>query len=304
MATHPAPPPLTLAELLESWKQVLKAENKAQTTFINYTASVGRYIRWCTERGEVPRIDRALVTEWVAELLASGLEPATARARQLAVRRFSAWMDGEDTIEYTDQLLGIKPPKLSEKLIRPLTEVQLRLLIAACEGKGLRERRDEAIIRLMAETGMRAGEVIALQVGDVNISAGVISIRKTKTGRGRLVSFSAKCAVALDKYLRLRRNHVLAATPNLWLGTRGRGLSYRGLRFTILERAELAGIKGFHPHLLRHTAASRWLAAGGSEQGLMTQAGWADRKMLDRYTRATASERAMDEARGLALGDL
>lgn len=151
---------------------------------------------------------------------------------------------------------------------------------------------------------MRAGEVIALQVGDVNMQAAVISIRKTKTGRGRLVSFSAKCAVALDKYLRLRRNHVLAATPNLWLGTRGRSLSYRGLRFTILERAELAGIKGFHPHLLRHTAASRWLAAGGSEQGLMTQAGWADRKMLDRYTRATASERAMDEARGLALGDL
>ena len=193
----------------------------------------------------------------MAELLASGLEPATARARPLAVRRFLAWMDGEDTIDYTDQLLGIKPPKLSEKLIRPLTEVQLRMMIAACEGKRLRERRDEAIIRLMAETGMRAGEVIALQVADLNMSAGVISIRKTKTGRGRLVSFSAKCAVALDKYLRLRRNHVLAATPNLWLGTRGRGLSYRGLRFTILERAELAGIKGFHPHLLRHAAASR-----------------------------------------------
>lgn len=153
MATKPAPPPLTLAELLDSWKQVLKAENKAQTTFDNYTASVGRYIQWCEERGEVPRVDRALVTEWVAELLASGLEPATARARQLAVRRFSAWMGDEDTIDYTDQLLGIKPPKLSEKLIRPLTEVQLRMMIAACEGNGLRERRDEAIIRLMAEPG-------------------------------------------------------------------------------------------------------------------------------------------------------
>ena len=58
----------------------------------------------------MPRVDRALVTEWVAELLASGLEPATARARQLAVRRFSAWMGDEDTIDYTDQLLGIEPP--------------------------------------------------------------------------------------------------------------------------------------------------------------------------------------------------
>jgi integrase/recombinase XerD len=55
---------------------------------------------------------------------------------------------------------------------------------------------------------------------------------------------------------------------------------------------------------MRHTAAARWLYAGGSEQGLMSMAGWTDRSMLDRYTRATASERAMDEARGLALGDL
>jgi integrase len=104
-------------------------------------------------------VDRRLVTEWVAEVLASGLEPATAKARQLAVRRFSAWMDAEDTIDYTDQLLGIKPLKLSEKLIQ-----------------------------LVAETGMRAGEVLALEMSD----------RKTKRGRGRLVSFSAKAAVALD----------------------------------------------------------------------------------------------------------
>jgi integrase/recombinase XerD len=66
----------------------------------------------------------------------------------------------------------------------------------------------------------------------------------------------------------------------------------------------VAGIKGFHLHLLRHTASSRWLAAGGSEQGLMTRHGWRDRSMLDRYTRATASERSMDEARALNLGDL
>ena len=66
----------------------------------------------------------------------------------------------------------------------------------------------------------------------------------------------------------------------------------------------MAGLNGFHPHLLRHTAASRWLAAGGSEGGLMAVAGWSTRDMIDRYTRATAAERAAAEARGLNLGDL
>ncbi len=99
-------------------------------------------------------------------------------------------------------------------------------------------------------------------------------------------------------------NSVRGEPVQLWLGERGSGLSYMGLRFSILERAELAGIKNFHLHLLRHTAASRWLAAGGSEQGLMSVAGWSDRSMLDRYTGATASERAAAEAPSLGRGDL
>lgn len=54
----------------------------------------------------------------------------------------------------------------------------------------------------------------------------------------------------------------------------------------------------------RHTFASRWLGAGGSEGGLMAAAGWSSREMVDRYSRATASERAMEESRRLGLGDL
>ena len=69
-------------------------------------------------------------------------------------------------------------------------------------------------------------------------------------------------------------------------------------------RASSAGIEGFHPHLLRHTAATRWLRAGGSEGGLMSVAGWKTRGMLDRYTMSSAAERAATEARGLNLGDL
>jgi len=71
-----------------------------------------------------------------------------------------------------------------------------------------------------------------------------------------------------------------------------------------VSRAQRAGIDGFHPHILRHTAATRWLAAGGSEGGLMAVAGWAKRDMLDCYTAATAAERAAAEARTLRLGEL
>jgi integrase len=69
-------------------------------------------------------------------------------------------------------------------------------------------------------------------------------------------------------------------------------------------RATLADVPGFHPHRLRHTAAHRWLAAGGSEGGLMAMAGWTRPDMLMRYTKAQASVRAAEEAKSLNLGDL
>ena len=88
------------------------------------------------------------------------------------------------------------------------------------------------------------------------------------------------------------------------MGGGGKTFGYYGLNTSLKERAQAAGIKGFHLHLLRHTAATRWLRAGGSEQGLMSVAGWSTRGMIDRYTGASASERAAAEARGLGLGDL
>jgi integrase len=87
------------------------------------------------------------------------------------------------------------------------------------------------------------------------------------------------------------------------LGVRGKAFGYHGLYDALQRRAQAAGIEDFHPHVFRHTAAQRWLSAGGSEGGLMTVAGWSRRDMLDRYTRATAADRAADEARRLNLGD-
>jgi integrase len=108
-------------------------------------------------------------------------------------------------------------------------------------------------------------------------------------------------AAAFGGYLTLREHHRCVDSPELWLGERGTRFGYDGLSRALRRRATLAGITGFHPHELRHTAA-RWLAAGGSESGLMAIAGWTRSDMLVRYTRVCASVRAADEARRLNLG--
>jgi len=301
--TRRAAPSLDLAALLPSWELALRAERKSAQTIKSYGDGVRSFLRWCAEKGHSPALDRELVKGWVADLLDAGAEPATARARQLGMRRFSVWLEEEGEID-SDPLLGLKAPKLDAKVTESLTDSELRRLIKVCGGKDFRDRRDEAIVRLMAETGMRAGEVLGLTVDDVDLTRGLATVRRGKGGKGRIAPFGDQTGRAVDRYMRARRAHRLADTPVLWLGDRGKNFEYHALRDTLRYRAELAGIKGFHVHLLRHTAASRWLAAGGSEGGLMAVAGWSTRDMIDRYTRSTAADRAAAEARALNLGEL
>jgi integrase len=188
-------------------------------------------------------------------------------------------------------------------VVPELTADDCTALLEACRGRSLEDRRDEAIVRLMLETGVRAGEVVAMRLDDVDLSAEMAVVRRSKSGRGHTVPAGPQTARAIDRYLRVRRGHRLADTPALWLGGRGKSFSYDGLYSALKRRAALAGVEGLHPHVLRHTAASRWLHAGGSEGGLMAVAGWSHRSMIDRYARSSSQKRAADEARRLGLGE-
>jgi site-specific recombinase XerD len=292
-----------LAQLLGSFTLHLRAERKSPQTVKTYGDGVRAFLSWCEREGIEPALDRPTVDKFTAGLLDAGAEPSTARSRQLAVRRFSAWLASEDEIA-GDQLVRLAPPKLDIKAIQPLIDDELRALLAACRGPDLRDKRDEAIIRLMIETGARAGEVIDMAVADVDLSAGTAVIRRGKGGKARSVPFGPRTGSAIDRYLRARRRHRLAGSEALWLGQGGKAFGYYALRDTLAYRAARAGIRNVHPHMFRHTAAHRWLSAGGSEGGLMAVAGWSRPDMLLRYTRARAEQRAAEEAKRLHLGDL
>lgn len=296
---------IDLDDLLGSWELHLRVERKSPMTIKSYGDGVRAYLRWCAANGKPAVLDRRQLREFIDGLLTAGAKPATATARHLAVRRFSAWLT-EEGEQDSDPLLGLRSPKLDKPVIEPLTDDQLRAMLQACRGPDLRDKRDEALLRLMFTSGARAGEVVAMEVGDLNLRGDppTAIIRRGKGGKGRVVPLAVEAAAAIDRYLRARKAHRLKDDPALWLGDRGKHFSYDALHQTLGMRAQMAGVRGFHPHRLRHTAAHRWLAKGGSEGGLMAVAGWANPEMLMRYTRNQASARAAEEAQRLNLGDL
>lgn len=294
-----------IGALLPSWRLAMQAEHKAPRTIQTYTDGVRLFLRWCEATGRPAEITKRNVQTWIAELLGNGAEAATAVTRQKGVRQFAKWLAAEGELD-EDPLVGLKRPQQPSKIVEALTDEQLRALVKACQGKALKDRRDEAIVRLFAETGMRATELLSLTIADLDLDQGLVTVRRGKGGKGRVVPFGPQTGATLDRYIRIarREGRATASTDLLWVGTGGRTFGYYGLDDALKRRARIAGITGFHIHLLRHTFATRWKAARGTDDGLMAVAGWSSRAMIDRYSGAAAALRAATEARGLGLGDI
>jgi integrase len=111
----------------------------------------------------------------------------------------------------------------------------------------------------MFETAIRAGEVSSLQLDDVNLISRLITILRGKGGRGRVIPIGQATSEALLRYLSEREQHPRAASPDLWLGNRGKQFGRECLSRALPSRASRAGVQGFRP-----TASATPLLTAGS----------------------------------------
>jgi len=184
-----AAPASDLDVLLPSWLLSMRADRKSAQTITTYTDGVRFYLAWCAANDVAP-LSRSSLRAWTTALLDRGNAPATAVARQLAVRRYAAWLTEEGELT-ADPFLGIKAPKLDTKVVEPLTDDELRALLKACippkgltSAQVLRYRRDEAMLRFMLETGARAGEVVAIELSDLDLPGGTAITARARVARG------------------------------------------------------------------------------------------------------------------------
>jgi len=198
----------------------------------------------------------------------------------------------------------MESPKVTEEAPPAITPEQLDRLMKAAAGSSFEARRNTALLRLLADSGMRRGEMAGLKDADLDFSRDGLILLRGETSKGRrdrLVPLSRAAVAALDKYLRVRGSHPYADTPWLWLGKRGR-LTDSGVLQVGEKLGRQAGISGLHPHVFRHTFAHNSLSAGLGEGDMMAIAGWQDRSMLQRYGRSAAAERAVAAFRRLDAG--
>jgi len=186
--------------------------------------------------------------------------------RLTVVRQFAVYLhtiDPSTQVPPTDLL----PAPRSHRAVPYLySDEAIAALIAAAEmlSAPLRVLTYQTLIPLLAVTGMRVGEAIRLDRKDVDLEAGVLTIRLSKFGKSRELPLHASTLEALRAYIR-RRDRLQPKTraPSLFISTAGTRLLYCNVNWTFLRLVHQAGLKprskACRPRLhdLRHTFAVR-----------------------------------------------
>ncbi len=205
----------TWAGFLRDWDRSLRARNYPETTRYNYllaAVQLARYVgdEWARLDGQEAAEDPTLVTKGQVEefqiWMVTTRSAATALNKHKGLQQFFKWLVVEEEMERSP-IDRMRQPKTGERLVPIIRDSDTKKVLDTCKGSGFTNARDEAIIRLLYNTGARLAEVTGLQVDDVDLNLDSAHYLG-KGARDRRVRFGPRTGRALSRYIRARSAHM------------------------------------------------------------------------------------------------
>jgi integrase/recombinase XerC len=238
----------------------------------------------------VEQLDLRTLRSWLAKQQSMGRSRTTLARRATAARVFTSWLARTGRAP-SDVGAALRSPK-AHRTLPPVLRIDeadavLRASIeAAGEDQSPIGLRDVAILELLYATGIRVGELVGLDIDDVDRHRNVVRVLG-KGRKERTVPFGAPAAAAVDAWLARGRPRLVRAAsgPALFLGARGARLDQRAVR-TLVHRsvAAVPGAPDLAPHGLRHSAATHLLEGGADLRSVQELLGHASLATTQLYT--------------------
>lgn len=226
------------------------------------------------------------------------LSPKSIYNIHTALSSLWSWGVDEDYVK-TNIVRTIDAPKYEKPAIEPFTEEQARALLVACNhSRTWRTRattnsrptaaRDQAIILLLLDTGVRRSELCDICIKDIDLKGRTLHVRGKGRGRDkkeRIVQLGKRTAKAIWRYMTMRLDDTDPDEPLFVVGNQDdtRPLKPRYLSRLVKRIGERAGVSNVHPHRFRHTFAINYLRNDGDVFTLRILLGHSDLEMVERY---------------------
>jgi integrase/recombinase XerC len=237
-------------------------------------------------------LDLSVLRSWLASLQTRGRARTTLARRATAARVFTRWLRRTGRAP-EDAGAMLASPKRHRTLPPSLRESEVRALLDATAAAAEDEpigRRDIAILELLYATGIRVGELVALDLEAIDRERNLLRVFG-KGRKERSVPFGTPAAQALDAWLRLGRPDLATARsgPAVFLGARGGRVDPRTIRRMVHRRlAAVDGAPDVGPHGLRHTAATHLLEGGADLRSVQELLGHASLATTQLYTHVSS----------------
>ena len=274
-----------------------KAQGLSPGTLEFYHKKLKLFTDYCEAQliNQIPQITPNQIRLYLLYLDEKGHNPGGIHAAYRTIRTFLYWWEAEIEPEgWKNPIRKVNAPKLPEKPLDPVNFDDINALLNACQRRTFHGDRDIGIIMTLMDTGVRAQELLNMNLDDVDLVTGAVLIRQGKGAKPRTVYLGKKSRKALRAYLRHQNGQGAA----LWAGQNGERLTYGGLRSLIRRRAIAAGVKAPSLHSFRRYFALSMLRAGVDIFSLQKLMGHADLQVLRRYLAQTDQDTLEAHRRG------
>ena len=259
-----------------SYLQEVKKSSK--NTILSYQRDLTKFYHYMSEHhmDDVLQVSATNLNSYLIHMETAHYAASTISRNVAVLKAFFSYLCSQGLIK-ENPALGLKAPKIEKKIPEILSVEDVSLLLDQPSGKNHKEIRDKAMLELLYATGIRVSELIALQMDDLNLTAGYIRCRDN--GRERMIPFGSVAQQALKEYVRNARPAMIGSMDeqSLFVNCNGTSLSRQGLWKLLKQYAKRAGIAAdITPYTLRHSFAAHLVENGADLRSVQEMLGHSD----------------------------